>query len=197
MIFKRELNINIFVKLEALGKGWLGKVYKVHDESTGNFFAAKISRLENYQLSKEIKLLFHTEIEIMDKVNHPTALKLYGHGPVNFNKKRLTFILELTKIDLDTILELERESNAPDGWYLTPKLIVIYGIASAMKYLHSLNIIHCDLKPANILLDEYLFPKVGDFGLSKILHRYNIDQSENDAKGTPSYMAPEIWCYCI
>ena len=46
----------------------------------------------------------------------------------------------------------------------------IKGIAHAMSYLHSHDILHRDLKPDNVLLDEYLFPKLADFGLSKINH---------------------------
>ncbi|KAK8895587.1 protein kinase activity protein [Tritrichomonas musculus] len=63
-----------------------------------------------------------------------------------------------------------------------------------MSYLHSNNILHRDLKPENIYLDDYLFPKIGDFGLSAKSH--NIEsmtfQSASGMKGTPSYSAPEI-----
>lgn len=43
------------------------------------------------------------------------------------------------------------------------KLIIIYGVASAMSYLHSHKILHRDLKPDNILIDDFLFPKIADF----------------------------------
>lgn len=54
------------------------------------------------------------------------------------------------------------------------RLINIYRIASALKYLHSINIIHRDLKPENILLEKYLLPKLSDFGFAK-----SLSQEEN------------------
>lgn len=86
--------------------------------------------------------------------------------------------------------------KGPKSWDSTKKLINIYGIASAISYLHSKKIIHRDIKPANILEDDYLFPKVADFGLSKTIHLNEESfslESSTGAKGSPLYMAPEIW----
>ena len=64
-------------------------------------------------------------------------------------------------------------------WNDTLKLIEIYGVAKTMSFLHSNNILHRDLKPQNVLLDEYLFPKLGDFGFSKyISEKQNEDEIE-------------------
>lgn len=65
-----------------------------------------------------------------------------------------------------------------------------------MSYLHSHHIIHRDLKPANILEDENLFPRIADFGLSKSSQRKSDNSSTKSAisvRGTPIYIAPEIW----
>lgn len=64
-------------------------------------------------------------------------------------------------------LNLEQKGQAPKDWDDTKKLINIYGIALSMKYLHHHKILHRNLKPENILLDENLYPKLAIFGLSK------------------------------
>lgn len=63
-----------------------------------------------------------------------------------------------------------------------------------MSYLHSNNIIHRDLNPENIFLDEHLFPKIGDFGLSKREHSFDTMtyQSTAGMRGNPTYSSPEI-----
>ncbi|KAK8883181.1 hypothetical protein M9Y10_045831 [Tritrichomonas musculus] len=90
---------------------------------------------------------------------------------------------------------MELSGLSPDEWGDTKKLINIYGIASDMSYLHEQNILHRDLKPENVLVDGYLYPKISDFGLSKITDFLSISmnfQSQKGLKGTPIYMAPEI-----
>ena len=96
---------------------------------------------------------------------------------------------------------MERNGLADYNWDDTKKLINIYDIPSGMAYLHRNNIIHRDLKPDNILIDEYLYPKIADFGLSKNLSDTKIfdEEYENNKgpiksgfKGTFAYCSPEI-----
>ena len=77
-------------------------------------------------------------------------------------------------------------------WDDTKKLIYFYGIASGMAYLHSHNIIHRNLKPGNILLDEHLYPKISGFDISKEIGKKTFSINMNMI-GTPAYLAPEIY----
>lgn len=92
---------------------------------------------------------------------------------------------------------MERNNHPMPGWNDNSKLMISYGIAAAMAYLHSQRIIHRDLKPANILLNEFLIPKIADFGFSKANNNKNsislFQTFTNETKGTPNYMSPEIW----
>lgn len=133
----------------------------------------------------------------MTKLNHPSILIFKGYSPINFKKKRKPVIITefASNGSLDDLIQLERKSKPI--WDSTRKLIIIYGIASAMSYLHLHDIIHRDLKPANILIDDFLLPKIADFGLSKSKHS-NFDSMTISTifglvKGTPIYMSPEIW----
>ena len=138
------------------------------------------------------------EVNIISQLNHPSIVKFIGYSPVNFkNKPKPVIITEfLSNGSLGDILDLEKKGLCKNEWNDTKKIINIYGIAAAMSFLHSHNIIHRDLKPDNILMDDYLCPKLTDFGLSKIKHSNEESmtfQSSAELKGTPLYIAPEIW----
>lgn len=136
-------------------------------------------------------------MNIISTLNHQSIMKFIGYSPIDFRgKARPTIITELLlDLSLKDVIYYERKSCGIHGWDNSKKLINIYGIAAGMAYLHSHNIIHRDLKPDNILIDKHLFPKICDFGLSKILS--NTSNENNSIgrymKGTFAYMAPEVF----
>ena len=71
-------------------------------------------------------------------------------------------------------------------------MIVTYGIASAMNYLHSHDIIHRDLKIKNVLLDRKK-PKLSGFNIAKQLNKNKPIYKSKHIKGTPAYLAPEVY----
>jgi serine/threonine protein kinase len=80
------------------------------------------------------------------------------------------------------------------GWESLRKIAV--GIAQGLAYLHqgcSTRIIHFDIKPHNILLDEDFCPKIADFGLAKLCHLKDSVLSMADARGTVGFIAPEVY----
>lgn len=133
----------------------------------------------------------------MAKFDHPSVLQFIGYSPTDFEgSSNPTIITHLAKNGtLRDILKLESIGQSPEGWDFTRKLINIYGIAVGMRYLHKNNIIHRDLKPENIFMDEYYFPKIADFGLSKPITPIGMSmvfESKGGQKGTPIYLPPEI-----
>lgn len=188
------LNLHDFTIKEEIGKGALGKVYKIAKTSTGKIYAAKVSLTEYTDDKKAFTTTLKQEISIISQLNHPCILKLIGYSPTNFKQESYPVIVTeyAPNGSLENILQLERQSLSPTLWNDTKKLINIYGIASAMSFLHDHDIIHKDLKPSNILEDDYLFPKITDFGLSKI-NQKNDDKSTPGTKGAPFYIAPENW----
>lgn len=191
----KPINLSNFEKKEKIGQGSFGKVYKVVNKKTRKIFACKISILElDFCSDLEIENI-ERELNIMSQIKSPSIIKFIGYNPMNFkNQMRPTMITEfIPNGTLDIILKLERKGLSNDNWNDTKKLINIYGIACGMSYLHSHNYLHRDLKPANVFLDDYLFPIIGDFGLSKEIAHEKINGKKSGLKGTCAYIAPEIF----
>lgn len=197
---RSQVDISNFEVVRKVGEGGFGKVFQVKDKSTGLTYAAKVSISSIDELAAEEEKFGYLlrEINIISKLDHPSILKYVGYSIDDFkSKKRPCIITEfLSNGTLKDIIKLERRGLCKHEWDDTRKLINIYGIAAAMSFLHSHEILHRDLKPENILMDEYLLPKISDFGLSKIKH-YNPEsdtlKSTTGFKGTMCYSAPEIW----
>jgi serine/threonine protein kinase len=69
-------------------------------------------------------------------------------------------------------------------------MIIVYGVARGMAFLHGLKILHRDLKPENVFLDENGYPRIADLGFAK----YSESKRQTVQTGTPLYLAPEVWC---
>lgn len=133
-------------------------------------------------------------MNISAKLHHPCVIKFIGYSDVDFKKKKKPVIVVeyLPNGSLNNLLEGERNGKPQEGWDATKKLIIIYGIAAGMSYLHSNDIIHRDLKPDNIMLDDHLFPKIADFGVSKRFGE-SPDSTVGRFKGSIAYASPEIF----
>ena len=136
-------------------------------------------------------------MDIISQISYPSILKFFHFSPVNFqNEPKPVIITEfLPKGTLQDIITYHNSRRNDNYWNDTRKLINIYGIASAMSFLHSQNIVHRDLKPENILMDDFLCPKIADFGLSKVINHdiYSLGSSSDPGiKGASLYIAPEI-----
>lgn len=189
-----DFDLKKYKKQGKIGFGNFSNVFKVKEDSTGNIYAAKISKfpiLNENELTDGVQLHFR-EVNLMASLNHPAVIKFIGYSSTDFEgNPNPTIVTELAVNGcLEKILEKEQNGLSITNWDDTRKLINIYGIAAGMMFLHSHNIIHRDLKSANILLDDKLFPKIADFGLSKIQN--DLYTSQAGMKGTPAYMAPEI-----
>lgn len=195
MTEEKFLDLTVYQRLEKIGQGGFGKVFKIQEKSTGKIFAAKVSLEKLSKKNKSIFTSIHREINIMAKISHPSILKFIGYSEKSFNNRsRPVIITEYSHNgSLKDILKHERGLHS-QNLNSTKKLINIFGIASAMSFLHLNNIIHRDLKPANILENEYLFPQIADFGLSKKFHENTnsmTSQSTKKLQGTYTYISPE------
>lgn len=122
----------------------------VKENSTGKIVAAKV--LKEVPDNKEKRDSLSNEITILSMLDHPAIMKFIGYSLHDFDgNQRPVIITEyLVNGDLYKILINERNNMTTEIWNDTYKLIIIFGIASSILYLHSFGIIHLDIKPMNI-----------------------------------------------
>lgn len=182
-------DIGVYERVRFLGKGQYGKVYLVKKGSK-KYALKELDDVEIKDYSREISSL--------SMLQFPSILSLVGF---TYPEDRQAFIVTeyVPKGDLTDIIKSEyklkgAKKQAPPEWTITKKFIVLYGIAKGMSYVHKFDIMHRDLKPDNILLNENYEPKIADFGFSKfadsesaVLHTMQI--------GTILYEAPEVILY--
>jgi len=172
-----------FEFIELIGRGSCGEVQKAKHKPTSQICAYKkleIDKLENQELRD-----FVSEVEILSKCNSLFVLPFYGWT----TKPPYSIVTQY--FPNGSLHNYISSVSKKDSLTPTNKTIIMIGIAYGMKHIHSKGIIHRDLKPMNVLLDERLFPKISDFGISRIADRTTMINTSN--AGTPMWMAPELF----
>ena len=168
---------------ELLGSGQFGTVYGGVHRTTGHGVAIKVINKMRFPSEQEPAL--KNEVAILQNLHHPGVVNLEQmfETPV-----RIFIVMEKLKGDMLEMIqssEMGRLSERITRFLVTQILF-------ALKHLHSKNIVHCDLKPENVLLSsDSDFPQVKlcDFGYARIIGKNSFRKS---IVGTPAYVAPEV-----
>jgi serine/threonine-protein kinase len=155
-----------------LGEGAAGEVYLARDELMDRPVAVKV--LKQGPSADRLR----RELEVLAKLEHPGVVAIHDAG---VDRGQAFFVMayagevSLAKADLSL-----------EAW-----VAVLAGVLDACDYVHGQGVVHRDLKPDNVLLDERGRPAIADFGIAKLLETDKRLTRTGAIMGTPAYMAPE------
>ncbi|XP_035841430.1 probable LRR receptor-like serine/threonine-protein kinase At1g07650 [Helianthus annuus] len=179
-----------FAESNKLGEGGFGSVYK-GSLLDGTLIAVKQLSSKSKQGNRE----FVNEIGMITGIQHPNVVRL--HGCCAEHNHLLLVYEYMENNSLAHALFDQDKSKMKIDWPTRQRICV--GVARGLAFLHeetTLEMVHRDIKAANILLDTDFTPKISDFGLAKLNEKENTHISTRVA-GTLGYMAPEyaLWGY--
>jgi eukaryotic-like serine/threonine-protein kinase len=200
--------IGEFHIVREIGRGGMGVVYEAFQESLGRRVALKV--LPAHLLSNEnLRARFHRESHAAAKLHHTNIVPVFGVGEELglcfyvmqlISGRGLDLVARnqgsgVTSQESDTGLGQSNPDTCPltpDPCLLTPEMVARIGaqVADALAYAHSQGVLHRDVKPSNLLLDERGSVWVTDFGVAKLVEEAHLTQS-GDLVGTLRYMPPE------
>ncbi|CAL9761177.1 unnamed protein product [Musa acuminata subsp. burmannicoides] len=167
---------------EVLGSGASGVVYKgfLKDEAGTRVAVKKLDKV-----SRETEKEFMNEVISIGQTYHKNLVRLVG-----FCCQGTDRLLVYEFMSNGSLMALLSGDVRP-SW--DQRVQIALGIARGLLYLHEeciSQIIHCDIKPQNVLLDDNLVPRISDFGLAKLL-KTDQTRTKTDIRGTKGYVAPE------
>jgi serine/threonine protein kinase len=170
--------------IEVLGQGGFGVVYKVRDCRLDRIVAMKILPSSMGKSARHTR--FQTEARAVARLQHPNIIQIYDVG----EHEGITFLV-LEYVEGVSLAEKLRKTG-PQPTRVAAEMVV--RLARAVHHAHQCGVLHRDLKPSNVLLTSDGQPKIGDFGLAKMIESPREDVTatlEGTILGTPAYMSPE------
>ncbi|MGH4032888.1 caspase, EACC1-associated type [Actinomycetota bacterium Odt1-20B] len=174
-----------YAVLHPLGSGGMGTVHVAYDRLLDRRVALKTIQLHG-QDEPVVRQIFWTEVRVAAGLSHPNVAAI--HDVVEGKAGRF-FVMELVPgIDLSTALNEDRP--------LTPDEAAeaVHDVLSGLEAAHQAGVVHCDVKPANIMLTPNGQVKILDFGISHVIAEEGggpVHQGDGTVVGTAAYMAPE------
>ncbi|XP_050149363.1 G-type lectin S-receptor-like serine/threonine-protein kinase RKS1 [Malus sylvestris] len=175
---------NNFSPVQKLGQGGFGTVYKGVLRNNQNIAVKRLSRTSGQGVEE-----FKNEVALIARLQHRNLVKLLGCCIKG--EERMLVLEYLPNKSLDYFLFDHTKKSLLD-WQ--KRFDIINGVARGVLYLHQdsrLRIIHRDLKTSNVLLDAEMNPKISDFGMARIFHGDQLQDTTNRVVGTYGYMSPE------
>ncbi len=168
--------------LEQIGKGGMAIVYRAIDTMLERLVAVKVLR-EDYSRDQAFLNRFRQEAKAAANLSHPNIVTVHDFG---LDNGQLFIIMEyIPGTDLKTLINQRGRINPEEA---VPLLIQA---CAGIGYAHRAGLVHCDVKPQNMLVTPDMRLKVTDFGIARALSTIKNDEKSEVVWGSPQYFSPE------
>src|SRR5262245_494875 len=177
--------------LEEIGRGGQGVVYRARQKSLNRTVALKVIGLGQWATEAHLKR-FRREAEAAARLDHPCIVPIHEVGERDgYCYFSMNFVEggQLDEVVRSATADSSCGERMPMSIRQAAELIV--KVARTVHYAHQNGILHRDIKPGNIRLDQKGEPHLTDFGLARVVETESTVTRTKEILGTPSYMAPE------
>jgi hypothetical protein len=171
-----------------IGRGGFGVVYRAHQLSLDRPVAVKVLFRHLIHTEDQVSR-FEREARAAARLDHPAIVSVYAWGEEGDDFYIAQRLVGSGRTLADELDELRRSGSPPKG-YFREVARRLARVADGLEQAHERGIVHRDVKPSNVLLDEHGLPYLGDFGLAKIEDGLELSRT-GDFAGSPYYMSPE------
>ncbi len=171
---------NRYRVLSFIGRGGMADVYAAEDLTTNRKIALKFLR-DDLAEDRIFRRRFRREAEVLEQLRHPNIMAYYGFE----ESGDLAFIVA-EHIDGESLRRKLRRLRTP--LTIGQVLSILGPVCEALEYAHGIGIYHCDIKPANIMIERDGRILVTDFGIARMA---GVATATSMMPGTPAYMSPE------
>lgn len=173
---------NRYKILEKVGSGGMASVYKVQDILLDRIVAVKILH-SKYASDHDFVVRFRQEAQAAAKLSQPNIVNIYDVG---YDENAHYIVMEYVRGE--TLKDyIEKHGHLP----INTSIQISFDIGEALEHAHANGIVHCDIKPHNILVTETGRIKVADFGIARAINSSSSTKDEKSVLGSVHYFSPE------